>query len=90
MREASNFYFKISGIYSRLCKHLANFYRYDWFITPYVKNATPEKVIDGFNKWNEYLDNFGVKENLGDIALKVLRNGCYYGYSIKTDNGAYL
>ena len=29
MREASDFYFKISGIYARLCKHLSNFYRYD-------------------------------------------------------------
>jgi hypothetical protein len=33
MREASEFYFKVSGIYSRLCKHLANLYRYDWTIS---------------------------------------------------------
>lgn len=28
-RKVSNFFFKISGIYSRLCRHLAYLYRYD-------------------------------------------------------------
>ena len=84
MREASDFYFKISGIYSRLCKHLANLYRYDWFITPYTSSdkVSPDKIIDGFNKSNQYLDAFGVKEYYGEVALKVLRQGCYYGYVI--------
>ena len=29
MREISNFYFRTSGIYSRLCKYMAYMYRYD-------------------------------------------------------------
>jgi hypothetical protein len=89
MREASDFYFKISGIYARLCKHLANFYRYDWFITPYVvsNKITPEKVIEGFDKSNQFLDAFGVKEYFGDVALKVLRQGCYYGYLVRNSEG---
>ena len=90
MREASEFYFKISGIYSRLCKHLANFYRYDWFITPFVQSEkiTPDKIIDGFNKSSQYLDAFGVKEYYGDVALKVMRQGCYYGYIIRDNDTA--
>ena len=24
------------GIYMRLCKYMANLYKYDWFITPYI------------------------------------------------------
>lgn len=90
MREASEFYFKISGIYSRLCKHLANFYRYDWFITPFVQSEkiTPDKIIDGFNKSSQYLDAFGVKEYYGDVALKVMRQGCYYGYMIRDNDTA--
>ena len=90
MREASDFYFKISGIYSRLCKHLANFYRYDWFITPFTPSnkVTPEKVIEGFDKSNQYLDAFGVKEYYGEVALKVLRQGCYYGYIISDSETA--
>jgi hypothetical protein len=85
MREASDFYFNISGIYSRLCKHLSNFYRYDWFITPYSTGdkVTPEKIIEGFNKTSYALDEFGVKEFLGETALKVIRHGCYYGYIVR-------
>lgn len=84
MREASEFFFKTSGIYQRLCKHLSNFYRYDWFLTPYVisDKITSEKVIEGVNKNLLYLDNFGVKKYFGDSALKVMRQGCYYGYII--------
>jgi hypothetical protein len=84
MREASEFYFKISGIYSRLCKHLANFYRYDWIITPFTfsEKISPEKIMEGFNKSSYYLNEFGVKEFFGEVALKVFRRGCYYGYII--------
>lgn len=84
MREVSNFFFRISGIYSRLCKHLANFYRYDWLITPYTpgNKVSPEKTTEIFYKGLDYLDNFRVKQYLGETALKVLINGCYYGYKI--------
>ena len=84
MREVSDFYFKISGIYARLCKHLSNFYRYDWIITPYAADkVAPDKVIEGFNKTSYTLDDFGVKEFCGEAALKVVRHGCYYGYVIQ-------
>ena len=92
MREASDFYFKISGIYSRLCKHLANFYRYDWFITPFTPSntITPAKVMEGFDKSSQFLDAFGVKEYFGDTALKVMKQGCYYGYIIRTTDGVQI
>jgi len=39
MREISNFFYKTSGIYSRLCRYMAYLYRYDWFITPYINGG---------------------------------------------------
>ena len=36
MREISNFFYKTSGIYKRLCRYMAYLYKYDWFITPYI------------------------------------------------------
>ena len=39
MREISNFFFKTSGIYARLCRYMAYLYRYDWVITPYVNDT---------------------------------------------------
>lgn len=87
MREISNFFYKTSGIYSRLCRYMAYLYRYDWMVTPYInEDSAQEKVIDkmldNFHKALTYLDNFEVKRFFGEVALKVLRNGCYYGYLI--------
>jgi len=83
MRAISNFFYKTSGIYQRLCRYMAYMYRYDWLITPhYQDDANPEKIIKGFNEALKYLDDFGAKQFFGDVALKVVRNGCYYGYVI--------
>ena len=84
MREISNFFYKTSGIYARILRYMAFMYRYDWFLTPYVNDekSKKEKVLEGFYKGLSTLDNFGVKKTLGEIALKVLQNGCYYGYKV--------
>ena len=84
MREISNFFFKTSGIYSRLCRYMAYLYRYDWMITPYINSDSmkDEKVLEGFDKALLFLDNFEVKKFFGEVALKVIRNGSYYGYII--------
>ena len=52
MREISDFFYKTSGIYSRLCRYMAYLYRYDWLITPYINddNLEVDKVLDGFYK----------------------------------------
>ena len=87
MRETSNFFYETSGIYGRLVRYLAYLYRYDWMLTPYVNSNSmkTEKVLNDFSKALNYLDNFDAKATFGDIALKVVRNGCYYGYVV--DNG---
>ena len=84
MREISNFFYKTSGIYSRLCRYMAYLYRYDWMITPYMNSESvkSEKALEGFNKALRYLDNFEVKKFFGEVALKVIRYGCYYGYLV--------
>ena len=84
MREISNFFYKSSGIYNRLCRYMAYLYRYDWMITPYIgsENLRSEKVLEVFDKALRYLDNFEVKKFFGEVALKVIRYGCYYGYLI--------
>ena len=87
MRDVSNFFYRVSGIYNRLCRYLAYMYRYDWMVTPYVNSDTQktDKIIKNFDKVLDYYDNLNVKKMFGEIALKVIRNGCYYGYLI--DNG---
>lgn len=84
MREISDFYYKTSGIYNRIIRYMAFMYCYDWYVTPYVNDEKfkKEKVLEGFHKCLQALDNFNVKKVLGEIALKVLRNGAYYGYKV--------
>lgn len=87
MREISDFFYKTSGIYSRLCRYMAYLYRYDWMVTPYINEETARtenKVLDKFYEVLTYLDNFGVKKYFGDVALEVIRHGCYYGYLVPT------
>lgn len=92
MREISDFFYKTSGIYNRIIRYMAFMYRYDWYITPYVNDdkVKKEKILDGFYKSLHTLDNFQVKKTLGEIALKVLRNGAYYGYKVETARGLVL
>ncbi len=94
MREISNFFYKTSGIYSRLCRYMAYLYRYDWIVTPHINRNSAtlkvDKVIDDFNKVLYFLDEFQVKKVFGEVALKVIRNGCYYGYLIRKGNSVYI
>lgn len=89
MREVSNFFYRISGIYARMIRYMAFMYRYDWFVTPYVndKEMKQDKLLKGFNSALTILDDFGVKKKFGEIALNVLLNGAYYGYKVPTSDG---
>lgn len=101
MREISNFFYKTSGIYNRMCRYMAYIYRYDWMITPVVNRGlsvvpkadkdltetNKNKALEDFFKILKTFDEFNVKKFCGDVALKVIRNGCYYGYLIPTTNG---
>ena len=91
MIEISNYFAKLSGIYRRLCKHMANLYRYDWVLTPHIKGkADNAKILDMFQKESDYLAEFQVKKFLGETAHSVIVNGSYYGYIIYDDDTAYV
>ena len=102
MRDISNFFYRTSGIYSRLCRYMAYLYKYDWFITPYINDCEglidanaglgnidsqtetkeKKKQFNNFFKVLKYCEEFEIKRFCGQVALKVIRNGCYYGYLI--------
>lgn len=83
LRRISNFFFDSSGIYSHACKYLASLYRYDWYIVPYINDSTgvnENKVLKEFANALEFFDNSHIKLQCSDLALKIIKNGCYYGY----------
>ncbi len=56
-------------------------------ITPYInEDVATEKdentILMDFYKILLYFDNSELKRLFGNIALKVIRNGCYYGYLV--------
>ena len=89
LREISNYFYKTSGIYQRVCNYFATMYRYDWYVVPevYDESVKEEKIVGDFNKVLNYLDNSYIKKICGDMALGVIKNGAYYGYVVPTSTG---
>ena len=102
VKEISRFFYNTSGIYTRLCRYLAFLYRYDWYAVAYINGGDTypidtdkgdiaakdaNKILDNFFRMLRYLDNFRAKYMFGEIALKVVRDGCYYGYIIHNATG---
>ena len=92
IRDISLYFYYSNGIYERLCRYMAYLYRYDWYVTPikYDDNIKDIKVIEGWYKASKFLDNSNLKKAFGEIALKVIRDGCFYGYTIKQKNASYI
>lgn len=92
LREISNYFYKINGIYSRVCNYIASMYRYDWYIVPEVYDETikSDKVMKDFSKLLTYLDNSYIPKVCNEIALNVVKNGAYYGYIVDSSDGIIL
>lgn len=52
-------------------------------VDPNKKNPKSEKLIEEYQRVLGYLDNSYIKKLCGEIALKVVKYGCYYGYVIQ-------
>ena len=64
MRQISNYFYKISGIYQRLCRYMAYMYRYDWLITPYFTDGVDSKKL---------LENFKYSCTLLTISKHIIK-----------------
>ena len=84
LRAFSRFYYKSNGIYQKLCQYIAFMYRYDWYIVPEIfdDSVKEEKILKDFSKLLSVLDNTYIKKLCGEVALKTIVDGCYYGYLI--------
>lgn len=95
LRRISNFYYKVNGLYERVCNYFAYLYRYDWYVAAEVMDdgktkVKEDKVLQDFAKVLNYLDNSYIRKVCGDIALEVIKNGCYYAYIVPSSDGIVL
>ena len=90
LREISNYFYNISGVYQRACDYFANLYRFDWYVVPEIfedEKLKTEAILKDFVKHLTYLDNSHIKKLCSEISLKVVLNGVYYGYIIDDPKG---
>lgn len=92
IRAISNYFYNKSGIYERLIKYMAHFFRYDFFVTPvqYDKTVPQTKIIEGWFKACLFLENSKPKKHLSEIAAKVIKDGCFYGYRLTQKDREFL
>ena len=92
LRIISDFFYAASGIYQTVCNYFAFLYRYDWYIYPenVSKSAKPDKIIEEYAKILSFLDKSYIKKMCGEIALKVVKYGCYYGYIVDSGKNIIL
>ena len=92
LRRISNLFYNVNGMYQRVCDYFAYLYRYDWYVVPevYDDGVKEDKILKDFSKILNYLDNSYLKKMCGDIALEVIKNGCYYGYITDSTDGLVL
>jgi len=88
LRQISRFFYRTSGIYQKIVNYFANMYRYDWYMCPEVLSDTAkeEKIVADFTKTLNYFDASHIKKTCGEIALKVIRDGVYFGYVYEGDD----
>ena len=84
MRRISNLFYKLNGIYQRVCDYFSYLYRFDWYMMPqiYSDSVNIEKVLKEFSNALTFFDNSYIKQLGGEICAKVVRDGCYYGYIV--------
>ena len=89
LRKISNLFYDINGIYRRTCDYFSCLYRYDWYIAPEINDDSikEEKILKDFAKLLNFLDDSHLKKKFGEIALEIIKNGCYYGYIVPSADG---
>lgn len=94
LQQVSDFFYDISGVYGRLVRYLAYLYRYDWMVIPYVEDESREDNLDEiaakFAQVLRHIEESDIKRVFGDIALKVVKNGVYYGYRLDTSKNSII
>lgn len=92
LRQVSNYFYKTSGLYQKVCNYFAFLYRYDWYVVPEIidENIKADKVLKDFIKILNYLDDSHIKQLCGEIALEVIKNGAYYGYIVPSEKSLIL
>jgi len=84
LRAISEEFYRVNGIYSRVCNSMATLYRYDWYVAPeiYDEKVKEDKVIDELTRVLAFLDDSSIASTCENMAREVIVKGAYYGYLV--------
>lgn len=83
LRDASHYFYNISGEYRSLITYYANILTFDNLIIPSAKNKSnlsKDKFRDDFQKILDYCDNSYIPEASAFISAVIMMDGIFYGY----------
>ena len=75
-------YFNRGGFYQRLLLHYATLLKYTGLLIPnpsFGKNLSEKYIVKKYNNAVVFIDNAKLPKLFTHIAIKALRDGCYYG-----------
>jgi hypothetical protein len=63
MRNISNFYYNVNGIYHRVVNYLAYLYRYDWYVVPelHTEKIQEAQIMKDFSRVLGFLDSSNIR-----------------------------
>ena len=84
LRDFSNYFYKASGVYQKLCNYLSTIYRYDTYLSAaiYDDSFDKEKIKKQYMEILKFIDKSHFAKMSADITLNVVKNGAYYGYIV--------
>lgn len=84
MRTISNYFYAVSGVYSRGIHYLADMHTYSYLVTPNLNSfdvpLDKRAVQRDLDKALLFCEEMNIQKTFSDISLKVLIDGAWYGY----------
>lgn len=84
MRTISNYFYSVSGVYSRGLHYLADMPTYSYLVTPNLNSFDVPLNKRGLQKDLDkallFCEELNIQKTFSDISLKVLLDGAWYGF----------
>lgn len=89
--KASIYFYSTILLYKRICLYFSEMPTYDYILAPRSKafdNSASgiEKYRKAYFKVLNMLENMNIHKNFADIARTCIREGCYYGIEVSTND----
>ena len=82
MRDISQYFYGVSGIYRRLLYLFASMPNFYYLVTPHIltEKVPEKKLLKDFSAALEFVDGLKIDNNFPLINLSLFKHGIYFGY----------